>query len=282
VPAVIDARVAKIAVADADVEGYPGLWLRGNGDNSLSAVFPPFPLKEQLFRDRDLRVTRAADYIAVTTGTRTFPWRVLGIAQKDTDLLTNQIVYLLAKPSQVQDTSWIRPGKVAWDWWNANNVYGVDFKAGINTATYKYYIDFAAKYGLPYIILDAGWYKGADITAVIPDVNMEELVAYGRQKSVGVILWVFWKSMQDQMQSALDLYAKGGIKGIKVDFMQRNDQLLMRYYYTLSRECAKRHMLVDFHGAQRPASLTRTWPNLIGSEGVRGMEWSKWSADAEP
>lgn len=282
-PAVVDAGDGvKVAVAESDVEEYPGLWLRGTGENALAATFEHYPLKEQLVKELDFKPVQVAEYIAVTRGTRTFPWRVLGIAEHDKDLITNSLVWLLEKPSQVKDTSWIKPGKVAWDWWNDWNVYGVDFKAGINTATYKYYIDFAAKNRLDYIILDAGWYKGADITAVIPEVNMEELTEYGRQKNVGVILWVFWKSMQDQMQPALDLYAKWGIKGIKVDFMQRNDELLVNYYHKLSSECAKRKMLVDFHGGQRPASMTRTWPNLIGTEGVRGMEWSKWSAEAEP
>jgi alpha-glucosidase len=282
-PAVVDpGGGVKIAVAESGVEDYPGLWLRGTGENGLSATFEPYPLKEQLEKDRDFKVFEAADYIAVTKGTRTFPWRLLGIVERDADLLTNQLVWLLEKPSQVQDTSWIKPGKVAWDWWNFNNVYGVDFPAGVNTQTYKYYIDFAAKYHLQYIILDEGWYKLGNVLDVAPEINMEELTAYAKGKNVGVILWVVWKSLDDQLIPALDQYAKWGVQGIKVDFMQRNDQLLMNYYYKVSRECAKRKMLVDFHGAQRPASLTRTWPNLISTEGVRGMEWSKWSADAEP
>jgi alpha-glucosidase len=282
-PAVVDAgEGVKIAVAESDVEDYPGLWLRGTGENGLSATFESYPLKEQLEKDRDFKVIQAADYIAVTKGTRTFPWRLLGIVERDADLLTNQLVWLLEKPSQLQDTSWIKPGKVAWDWWNFNNVYGVDFAAGVNTQTYKYYIDFAAKYHLQYIILDEGWYKLGNALDVVPEINMEELTTYAKQKNVGVILWVVWKSLDDQLIPALDQYAKWGVQGIKVDFMQRNDQLLMNYYYKVSRECAKRKMLVDFHGAQRPASLTRTWPNLISTEGVRGMEWSKWSADAEP
>jgi len=281
-PAVVDANGVKIAVAESDVEEYPGLWLRGTGDNALAASFEHYPLKETLEKDRDFKVTEAADYIAVTKGTRTFPWRVLGMAERDRDLISNSLIWLLEKPSQLSDTSWIKPGKVAWDWWNYDNIYGVDFKAGINTETYKYYVDFAAKNHLDYIILDEGWYKLGNVLEVVPEINMEELTGYAKQKNVGVILWVVWKSLADQMQPALDQYAKWGIKGIKVDFMQRNDQLLMNFYHQLSAECAKRKMLVDFHGAQRPASLTRTWPNLISTEGVRGMEWSKWSAEAEP
>ena len=282
-PAVVDVGGgAKVAIAESDVDSYPGLWLKGTGGSGLAATFPPYPLKETLVRDRDYTVTESAEYIAVTAGTRTFPWRVIGIADHDGDLLTNQIVYLLEKPSMVQDTSWIKPGKVAWDWWNFNNVYGVDFKAGVNTETYKYYIDFAAKYGLPYIILDEGWYKLGNVLQVVPEINMEELTAYAKQKNVGIILWVVWKTLDDQLIPALDQFQKWGVKGIKVDFMQRSDQILIDYYYRVSRECAKRKMLVDFHGDQKPASMTRTWPNLISTEGVRGMEWSKWSADAEP
>ncbi|MGC1484993.1 MAG: glycoside hydrolase family 97 protein [Candidatus Acidiferrum sp.] len=282
-PAVVDAgNGVKVAIAESDVEDYPGLWLHGTSGNGLDGTFPPYPLKEKRENELDVRVVESADYIAVTNGTRTFPWRVLGIAEKDGDLLTNDLVWLLEKPSQVQDTSWIKPGKVAWDWWNYNNIYGVDFKAGINTQTYKYYIDFAAKYGIPYILLDAGWYKPGNILEVVPEINMEELTAYARQKNVGILLWVAWKTLDDQLIPALDQYAKWGIKGIKVDFMQRSDQLLINYYYKVARETAKRKMLVDFHGDQKPASMTRTWPNLIGAEGVRGLEWSKWSATTEP
>lgn len=281
-PAVVDAGGVKIAVAESDVEDYPGLWLRGTGGNGLGSLFPPYPLKEELKGDRNFKVTEAADYIAVTKGTRTYPWRLLGIAERDGDLLTNQLVYLLASPSRIQDTSWIKPGKVAWDWWNANNIYGVDFKSGVNTETYKYYIDFASKYGIEYIVLDEGWYKLGNVLEVVPDINVAELVSYGKQKNVGVILWVVWKTLDDQLVPALDQFEKWGVRGIKVDFMQRDDQKVVNFYHKLCREAAKRKMLVDYHGAQRSALMTRTWPNLISNEGVRGMEWSKWSADASP
>jgi len=282
-PAVVDVENgAKVAIAESDVEEYPGLWLRGTSGNGLAATFPPYPLKEKLERDRDVRVVESADYIAVTKGARTFPWRIIGIAEKDGDLLTNQLTWLLAKPSQVQDTSWIKPGKVAWDWWNDWNVYGVAFKAGVNTQTYKYYVDFAAKYGIPYIILDEGWYKLGNVLDVVPELNMEELCAYAKEKNVRIILWVIWNTLDDQLEKALDQYAKWGVAGIKVDFMQRSDQKLIEYFHRVSRETAKRKMLVDFHGDQKPATMTRTWPNLINTEGVRGMEWSKWSAETDP
>jgi alpha-glucosidase len=282
-PAVVDGPDGvKVAIAESDLEDYPGLWLRGTGGPGLAAVFPPYPLKQRLDSDRDFRVTEAADYIAITKGTRTYPWRVIGIAEKDGDLITNQIVWLLEPASRVQDTSWIKPGKVAWDWWNALNLQGVDFRSGINTQTYKYYIDFASKYGLEYIILDEGWYKLGNVLDVVPEINIPELVAYGRQKNVGVILWVVWKTFDDQFDAAFEQFEKWGVRGIKIDFMQRSDQKLIEFYHRTCREAAKRHMLIDFHGDQKPAVMTRTWPNLISTEGVRGLEWSKWSTESQP
>lgn len=275
----------KLVVAESDVDDYPGLWLRGDSNNSLKATFPPVALKETATdptHDRDIRVTEAADYIAVTKGTRTFPWRIIGVAASDAELLKNQIVYLLAKPSEVTDTSWIKPGKVPWDWYNALNIYGVDFKSGINTQTYKYYIDFASKYGLDYIIIDEGWYKLGNLLEAVPAMNIEEIVAYGKQKNVGVILWMVWKTLDDQFLPALDLFEKLGVKGLKVDFMQRDDQRVINFYHKLCREAAKRKMIVDFHGAIRPATMVRTWPNLINTEGVRGLEWNKWSKETTP
>jgi alpha-glucosidase len=282
-PAVVEiGGGAKLAIAESDLDDYPGLWLRGTGGNGLAATFPQYPLQLVQTSDRDYKPVQTADYIAQTSGRRTFPWRVFGIADHDGDLLTNDIVYLLEKPSEVQDTSWIKPGKVAWDWWNDWNVDGVNFHAGINTKTYEYYVDFAAKYGIPYIILDDGWYKLGNLLEVTPDLNMQELIDYAKQKNVGLILWASWKTLDDQLIPALDQFEKWGVKGIKVDFMQRSDQIMIDFFYRVSREAAKRHMLVDFHGDQKPAVMMRTWPNLINTEGVRGMEWSKWSAESEP
>ena len=273
----------KIAIAESDLEDYPGLWLRGSAPNfALQATFPPYPTKLVQTSDRDYKPVENADYIAATFGTRTYPWRVIGIAEHDRDLLTNELVYLLERPSQFADTSWIKPGKVAWDWWNDWNIDGVNFPAGINTKTYEYYVDFAAKYGIPYIILDDGWYKLGNLLEVTPDLNMDELVAYAKQKNVGLILWASWKTLDDQLIPALDQFEKWGVKGIKVDFMQRSDQIMINYFWRVCREAAKRHMLVDYHGDQKPAVMMRTWPNLINTEGVRGMEWSKWSWESEP
>jgi alpha-glucosidase len=282
-PAVVDtSEGVRIAVAESDVESYPGLWLRGTDGNGLAATFPPYPLEEKLERDRDYKVTRTADYIAVTHGTRTYPWRLLAIAESDGDLLTNSLVWLLARPSQIEDPSWIRPGKVAWDWWNANNLHGVDFKSGVNTATYKYFIDFASDHGLEYVILDEGWYELGNVLEIVPSIDMEVLTAYAQEKDVGLILWVVWKTLNDDLEAALDRFEEWGIKGIKVDFMQRDDQPVIDYYHKVSRLAAERKMLVDFHGAQRPALMTRTWPNLITVEGLRGLEQAKWSDFANP
>lgn len=271
----------KLWISEADLRDYAGMWLRGNGGNGLKGVFPKAPLKEEAKGDRDVRVTERADYIAVTKGTRGFPWRVFGIAARDADLLDNQLVWLLSTPSD-GDYSWIKPGKVPWDWWNANNVYGVGFKAGVNTATYKYYIDFAAKYGLEYLILDEGWSKTDDLLTVNPDVDLPELLRYGKQKNVGIVLWCLWTSLDQDTTKILDQFAKWGVKGVKVDFMQRDDQKLVNYYERIARETAKRKMMVDFHGAYKPAGLYRTYPNFISNEGVKGLENSKWSKDITP
>jgi alpha-glucosidase len=171
---------------------------------------------------------------------------------------------------------------VAWDWWNALNLRGVDFKAGVNNATYERYIDFASKHGIEYVVLDEGWYVLGDVLKPVPAIDVEKLVAYGRERHAGIILWVIWKTLDDQLQPALDLYQKWGVKGLKVDFMQRDDQPVIEFYHRLCREAAKRHFLVDFHGGIRPALMTRTWPNLLSTEGVQGLEHDKWSRDTDP
>jgi len=180
------------------------------------------------------------------------------------------------------DTSWIKPGKVAWDWWNDSNVYGVPFKSGVNTETYKHFIDFAAEHGLEYIILDEGWYKLGDLLSITPGLDMDAIAAHARQKNVGLIMWVIWKTLDLQMGPALDQFEKWGVKGIKVDFMQREDQWMVNYYERVAREAAKRKLLVDFHGAYKPTGLHRTWPHVITSEGVLGLEQSKWGDMASP
>jgi len=220
--------------------------------------------------------------MARTRGTREFPWRVLVIAPRDAVLLESDIVYRLASETSMADTSWIRPGKVAWDWWNANNVYGVPFRAGVNTDTYKHYIDFAAAHGIEYVILDEGWYPLGDLLSVVPQMDLDAIAAHAREKKVGLILWVVWKTFDDQMAAALDKFEAWGVAGIKVDFMQREDQWMVNFYERVAREAAKRRLLVDFHGAYKPTGLSRTYPNVLTSEGVLGLEQSKWSDLASP
>ncbi len=293
-PAVIHApNDMKLAIMESDLVDYPGLFLQGSSGNKLQGLHPPVVLTErrvpsvdldsmELPDSRNLYPDEVADYIAKVEGSRTYPWRVFMIAEDDAKLLENQLVYKLARPLELEDTDWIKPGKVAWDWLNANNVYGVDFKSGINTDTYKYYIDFAHKYGLEYIILDEGWSPTTDVTKVVPEIDMEGLTAYGKEKNVGIILWVVWKSLDEKLEEALDLYQQWGIKGIKVDFMQRDDQEMVQYYWKVAKEAAKRELLVDFHGSYKPSGMRRAYPNVITREGVKGGEWNKWSKDITP
>ncbi|HKX84460.1 MAG TPA: glycoside hydrolase family 97 catalytic domain-containing protein, partial [Pyrinomonadaceae bacterium] len=272
----------RLWISEADLYDYAGMWLRGNNGKGVRAVFPNYPLKEEKSKDRNLKVTERAEYIAQTNGPRRFPWRVFGLAERDTDLLNNELVFLLSEDAQ-EDFSWVRPGKVAWDWWNANNIYGVDFKSGINTATYKYYIDFASKHGLEYIILDEGWSKTTeDLLAFNPEIDLPELFDHAKKKNVGIILWVLWLPLEKDMDRILDEYQKWGVKGIKVDFMQRDDQKLVHFYERTAREAAKRKLLVDFHGAYKPTGMKRKYPNVLTSEGVKGLEHNKWSKDITP
>ncbi|MBG6133577.1 alpha-glucosidase [Aquimarina sp. EL_43] len=277
----------KLFITETGLLDYPGMWLTGVEGNALTAVFPQVALEEKIDSkrwkdDRSIRVTKTADYIAKTKGERTFPWRIIGISKKDADLITNQLTYQLAKPSESIDFSWIKPGKVIWDWWNYNNIYDVDFKAGINTETYKYYIDFAAKYGIEYVIFDEGWYELGDVMAVVPEVDLKELVRYGKNKNVGIILWTTWSSLDQKLDEALDAFQEMEIKGVKVDFMQRDDQWMVNYYQRIAEACAKRKLLVDFHGSYKPAGLRRTYPNVLTREGVKGAENNKWAAYITP
>ena len=282
-PALVETKQGiKVLISESDLQDYPGMWLRGTASAGLTGIFPGMALKENKTSDRDVKVSEYADYLCVTNGSRTFPWRFLAIAKDDGDLITNQMSYLLAEPNKIEDTSWIKPGKVAWDWWNAWNIYGVDFEAGVNTETYKYYIDFASKYGIEYIILDEGWYPLGNLLETVPEIDMDEILAYADEKNVGVILWVIWKTLEDQWTDAFDQFEKWKVKGLKVDFMQRDDQWMVNYYWRVAEEAAKRKMLIDFHGAYKPAGLRRTYPNVITREGLRGLEQSKWTDKNTP
>ena len=269
----------KVAITESDLYNYPGFYLKKSTTrNSLLTVFPKYPKTYTEFEDRHVRPAEREPFIAKTAGTRTFPWRLMVISDDDKNLIESEMVYKLASPLKLKDVSWIQPGKVAWDWYNANNIKGVDFESGINTDTYKYYIDFASKYGLEYIILDEGWYdiKTNDLINPVPHIDMEKLVRYGNEKNVDLILWVTWKALEDMLDAALDQFEKWGIKGIKVDFMQRDDQWMVDYYEKIARRAAEHKLLVDFHGSYKPSGLRRAYPNVISREGVKGLEQHKW------
>ncbi len=281
-PVLVRSSGVNVLITETALEDYPGMWVRGNNANSLRSVFPFYPKEVRMIRDRNERVVSTTDFIAETEGTRSFPWRVFLISPDDAGLVESNLTYLLSDTSRIGDASWVRPGKVAWDWWNANNIYGVDFRAGLNNDTYKYYIDFASENGIEYVILDEGWYVLGDLFNISPGFDIKELCDYAAERNVGIILWVVWKTFDNQMDAALDQFEEWGVKGVKVDFMQRDDQKMVEYYGKVARKAAEHKMMVDFHGAYKPSGLRRTYPNVITREGVKGLEHDKWSKDITP
>lgn len=272
----------KMVITEADLEGYPGLYLNASAETpQLKGVFAPYPktLEQGGHNRLQMLVTGRENYIAATEGTRSFPWRVVIVSKDDSQLLDNDMVYRLAPASKIADTSWIKPGKVAWEWWNAWNLYGVGFRAGINNDTYKYYIQFAADHGLEYVILDEGWAvnKQADLMQVIPEIDLPELVEYARRRNVGIILWAGYHAFDRDMERVVKHYADMGVKGFKVDFMDRDDQPMVDFLHRAAEVCAEHRMLLDYHGIFKPTGLTRTWPNVLNYEGVFGLEQLKWS-----
>jgi alpha-glucosidase len=281
-PVLFKSGEINVLITESGIEDYPGMWLKGAGNGELNGTWPKYPDQESLNTDRNLLITKTRDYIARTSGTRTFPWRTFVISPTDGGLIESDLVYKLAAPARLTETDWIKPGKVAWDWWNANNIYGVDFRAGLNNETYKYYIDFASKNGIEYVILDEGWYKLGNLMETAPGFDIGELCRYAESKNVGIIMWVIWKTFDDQMDQVLDQFSKWGVKGVKVDFMQRDDQKMVEFYYRATQKTAEHKMLIDFHGSYKPDGLGRTYPNALTREGVKGMENSKWSKDISP
>lgn len=272
---------ARIFISESDLESYPGMFLRKQGKYELAGKFAAYSLEEERNDDRQIFPTKRADYIARVNGTRNYPWRAMIVAENDANLITNQLIYKLA-PESEGDFSWVRPGKIAWDWYNALILTGVDFKCGINNDTYKYYIDFASKYGIEYVVIDDGWSEAWDVTKTIPEINMEELVAYGKKKNVDLILWISWAPFREKLDEAFDKFSEWGIKGIKMDFMNRDDQAMVDFYYEVARKGAEHKMLVDFHGAYKPTGWLRTFPNVLTSEGVAGLENHKWGSFVTP
>lgn len=271
----------KICITEADLIDYPGMYLTKNTiSGGLSGLFASYP-KNVVTEVKGLKgvVKSRENYIAKVAGQRAFPWRIAIVSAKDQQLLDNDMVYKLATPAKFTDFSWIKPGKVAWDWWNNWNVYNVDFNSGVNNETYKYYIDFAAENKIEYVILDEGWsVEGkADLFQVVPQINLPDIISYAEQRNVGIILWAGYKAFDKDMDAICKHYAALGVKGFKIDFMDRDDQQMIDFNYRAAEAGAKHRLLIDLHGTSKPTGLQRTFPNAINFEGVHGLEEMKWA-----
>ena len=277
---------SKAAILEADLEDYPGMYLTGNAQNpkTLHGNFAKYPTLEQTggYANMNYVVNQRANFIAKTSGTRSFPWRAVVVSTEDKQLADNDMVQKLASPSRVADVSWIKPGKVAWDWWNNWNVSHVDFKAGINTETYKYYIDFASANKIEYVVLDEGWSNNVDLNQIAATINLPEIISYGKQKNVGIILWTSWYALTRQTDAALSKFSKMGVKGFKIDFIDRDDQIMVNSLYDVAKKAAYHHLLVDYHGMYKPTGIQRTFPNILNFEGVKGLENVKWGIENHP
>ena len=280
-PVTVDCGSVKLTLLESDLEAYPGMFVQSQqGKYGLKGVFAPYPAKTDFYPWRKQEyVTETTDFISRSRGSRSYPWRVLAITEKDTDMPVNNLVYALASPNRIGDTSWIKTGKVAWDWWNDWNLKGVPFKAGINMDTYKYYIDFASQNGLEFIVLDEGWYdpKSGDMLTVIPELDLTELIAYGKSKGVEIVLWTVFNVLDSQLEAACKKYADMGIKGFKVDFLDRDDQTAVEMVYRIAEMTARYKLTLDLHGIYKPTGINRTYPHIINFESVFGMEEVKWT-----
>lgn len=280
-PVTVDCGSVKLTLLESDLEAYPGMFVQSQqGKYGLKGVFAPYPAKTDFYPWRKQEyVTETTDFISRSRGSRSYPWRVLAITEKDTDMPVNNLVYALASPNRIGDTSWINTGKVAWDWWNDWNLKGVPFKAGINMDTYKYYIDFASRNGLEFIVLDEGWYdpKSGDMLTVIPELDLTELIAYGKSKGVEIVLWTVFNVLDSQLEAACKKYADMGIKGFKVDFLDRDDQTAVEMVYRIAEMTARYKLTLDLHGIYKPTGINRTYPHIINFESVFGMEEVKWT-----
>lgn len=280
-PVTVDCGSVKLTLLESDLEAYPGMFVQSQqGKYGLKGVFAPYPAKTDFYPWRKQEyVTETTDFISRSRGSRSYPWRVLAITEKDTDMPVNNLVYALASPNRIGDTSWIKTGKVAWDWWNDWNLKEVPFKAGINMDTYKYYIDFASRNGLEFIVLDEGWYdpKSGDMLTVIPELDLTELIAYGKSKGVEIVLWTVFNVLDSQLEAACKKYADMGIKGFKVDFLDRDDQTAVEMVYRIAEMTARYKLTLDLHGIYKPTGINRTYPHIINFESVFGMEEVKWT-----
>ena len=271
-----------VLYTESDVEAYPGVYLTYDKEaKGFAARFAEYPTETSLTKRFQDVVERSADYIARVDGRRSYPWRIVAYAATATELPVNDMVWQTAEASRVADASWVRDGKIAWDWWNNWGVYGVDFKSGINTETYKYFIDFAAANGIEYVALDEGWgVRDGDVMHVVPEIDLPEIVSYAREKKVGIILWVVAKVLDDKLEEACRYYSELGVAGWKVDFIDRQDQAAVERVYRIADAAARYRMIVDFHGVYKPTGLQRTYPNVVNFEGVHGLEQMKWSEES--
>jgi alpha-glucosidase len=274
----------KIGITESDLVDYPGMFISGSASNTLKGLFAPFPLEEKMTEGEfpQAIVTKRAGYIARTTGRRSFPWRVLIIAKEDRDLPGNDLVYRLASPSQVKEFSWINPGKGTDEWIIGINLFNVPFKTGVNTNTYKFYIDFAKRFGFDRIMMDAGWSNYKNLFEVSPVINMDTLSAYAKSKGIKISMWTLCSTLDRQLDSALDQFNKWGVDFIMTDFMDRDDQLMVNFYHRIAKACAEHKIMIMFHGAFPPKGFNRTWPNAITREGVLGSEYNIWSDKPTP
>ena len=281
-PVLVEVDDKKVCITESDLMSYPGMYLyNSNGDTALEGNFAPYPDKVTQGGHNMLQgeVQTRKPYIAEVSGPRSFPWRICIVADNDAELLDDDMVFRLSQPNAIGDTSWIKPGKVAWDWWNDWGLYGVDFEPGINNRTYEYYIDFAARNGIEYVILDEGWSvnKKADLMQVIPEIDVKHLCDYAKERGVGIVLWAGYWALNRDMEQVMKHYAEMGVKGFKIDFMDRDDQQMVDFYERAAVTAAKYKLMCDFHGAYKPCGLSRKYPNVVNYEGVNGLEQMKWS-----
>ena len=281
----------KAIVMDAGVENYPGMFVKRakSGEvkgEKLVAEFAPYPLAQEIggYDRLNLVPTKRADYIAKLDGRQSLPWRAVVITERDADILNCDMAQRLAPSCRIADTSWIHPGKVAWDWWNNCNITGVDFASGMNTNTYLYYIDFAAKNKIEYVIIDEGWSgKESLMDDLSPEIDLPRVIAHGKEKGVGIILWSSWRNLIGSnplndikvTDEVMKHYADMGIKGFKVDFFDRDDQQVIASAYKIAESAARYHLYLDYHGL-KPFGIQRAYPNIFNFEGVKGLENSKW------
>lgn len=282
-PVLVDMGNKKVCFTETDLRSYPGMYLyNSNNDFTLEGHYAPVPdeVKQGGHNMLQGEVQTTKPYIAEVSGPRSFPWRICIVAENDAELLNDDMVFRLSQPNAIGDTSWIKPGKVAWEWWNNWGLYGVDFKPGINNRTYEYYIDFAARNGIEYVILDEGWSVNlkADLMQVIPEIDVKHLCDYGKERGVGIVLWAGYWALDRDMERVMKHYSEMGVKGFKIDFMDRDDQPMVEFYERAAATAAKYHLMCDFHGAYKPSGLSRMYPNVVNYEGVNGLEQMKWSS----